>query len=426
MRDERETLGRSRALLSMLADLSAGLPCFRVRNEGLRGILRCLVDGAAASWASVWIHEEATDRTRIAASFASRGARPDPLPFAADLAKQVARERRHLRVPLEATADGPEQMVGLPLLATERVLGVLIFVRAPAREETEADAGAASPDDLLIAALAGLAGVVIQQAELSDRTREGDRRVREMERMLLQSERLAALGEMSAKVAHEIRNPLSGIGGFARRIEKGLSPDDPNRSYASIIVREIRRLESLLSEQLLFAQRTAPRLVNVDLASVAREAVGLVVDELREKGVRLIESYERNGKPMLLDPDRVKQVILNILKNAAASTREGNRVRVATRSIEGWAQVEIANDGDRIPGEMLESLFVPFAAGRAGGCGLGLAVADQIVKEHGGEVRVRSSDEWSAIFTVSLPIRLNPDRRKNRERRTGGDRRRAA
>lgn len=281
-------------------------------------------------------------------------------------------------------------------------------------------------EEAFLRTVASQCALATQNAHLCDRERDAMRRLQETQGMLMQTERLAALGELSAKVAHEIRNPLSAIGGFARRIEKALPETDPNASYAAIITREIRRLETILTEQLEFARSPHPRLVMIDLNEVVRETMTLIREETEKIGVELLEGYESRIPPMLLDADRVKQVLLNILKNAAASTRKGQRIRVRTRASEGWAQIEIANDGERLAGEILEQLFVPFATGRNQGCGLGLAVADQIVKEHGGEIRVRSDEEWSVVFTVSLPIRQNQDKRRNPQRRRGRDRRWAA
>jgi signal transduction histidine kinase len=242
----------------------------------------------------------------------------------------------------------------------------------------------------------------------------------------MQTEKLAALGEMSAKVAHEIRNPLSAVGGFARRIQRSLPEGDPNAEYAALIVKEIRRLEGILTEQLEFARLSQPRLANVDLGELTRETLLLIRDEAEHKGVQVLEELAKNLPLVLLDRDKVKQVLLNILNNALGAVTRGNRIQIRTQRVGGDLRVEIANDGEPLPGEMLDNLFVPFATTKAGGSGLGLAVAHQIVKEHGGEIQVRSGAPWSVIFTVSFPIRENQDRRILLDRRRSRDRRRAA
>jgi signal transduction histidine kinase len=417
---------RPAALLSGI-EVLAEAQCSSTRlEETLRRALRVATDASEARWGCVWLYEEETERLRLMASLGTDAAScKDPVTVAGAVADRALRQKTPVQSWEGDSPAGGCAILALPIIVFDRRLGALaVGERRMGTGRLDATFDAEDRRSLRILGLQ--AGMAMQQARLSDEVREANRRLQEIQRMLLQSERLAALGEMSAKLAHEIRNPLSGIGGFARRIEKGLAQDDPNRQYASIVVREIQRLETLLNEQLLFAQRSHPHLAPVDLGALARETVHLVREEAEAKGVRLLEHYQGTLQPMLLDGDRVKQVILNIMKNAIASTRQGNRIRLATRAADGWAQIEIANDGDRLPGEILDSLFIPFATARSRGCGLGLAVADQIVKEHGGEIRVRSSDEWSVLFVVSLPILGNAERRKNPERRRGRERRRAA
>ncbi len=422
----REDWTRRVALLEGLETLAESQCSSPRPDETLRRAVRLAAEVLNARWGWIWIYEEETERLRLISSVGAESVSgEDPVALGAAVAERALAQMAPVQAWSGESPAGGFEILALPIVVLDRPLGA-IAVGGRTRTPERGDAAFDAEERRLLRIVAMHSGMAMQQGRLSNELREADRRLQEIQRMLLQSERLAALGEMSAKVAHEIRNPLSGIGGFARRIEKGLGSDDPNRQYASIVVREIARLESILNEQLLFAQRSHPRLSAVDLGSLVRETVHLVREEAETKGVRLIEQYPGNVKPMLLDGDRVKQVILNILKNAIASTRQGNRIRLATRSTEGWAQIEIANDGERLPGEILDSLFIPFATARNRGCGLGLAVADQIVKEHGGEIRVRSSEEWSVLFVVSLPILGNADRRKDPERRRVRDRRRAA
>ncbi|MDM7917120.1 MAG: ATP-binding protein, partial [Candidatus Eisenbacteria bacterium] len=269
----------------------------------------------------------------------------------------------------------------------------------------------------LLTVIAGQLAMAIHLARVQQKLAQAEARLRDAETDRLRCEKLAALGEISAKLAHEIRNPLSAIGGFARRIQKGLPANDPNGDYASIIVREIERLEAMVAEQLQFAKPIAPRVAMVDLNEVVRAAVQIAREEAEGRGIDLREQYQGGIPPMLLAPDRLEQVLLNIVRNAMQSTREGQRIAVMTRATEGWAQIDVANNGERLEAEALERLFIPFASGRSAGSGLGLAIADQIVREHGGEIRVRTDPSWSVIFTVSLPIRSNAERRRGQDRR---------
>jgi signal transduction histidine kinase len=113
----------------------------------------------------------------------------------------------------------------------------------------------------------------------------------------------------------------------------------------------------------------------------------------------------------------MKQVFLNLFQNGIQSLPSGGRMRVASSRVESHVNVEIATDGEPIPGEMIERLFVPFATSKPTGSGLGLAVALKLVREHGGQIRVRSEGEWGAIFSVVLPVSQNEDRRRGTDRR---------
>jgi signal transduction histidine kinase len=144
-----------------------------------------------------------------------------------------------------------------------------------------------------------------------------------------------------------------------------------------------------------------------------------------EAGIIIEENYAPNLPKVLLDTEKIKQVLINVLKNARESTEEGDTIRLDTYMSEDRILIEIANTGERLAGEILDRLFVPFASGHSQGQGLGLAISQQIIKDHGGEILVRSDDTWSVIFTLAFPVALNRDRRA-RDRRSGRDRREAA
>jgi signal transduction histidine kinase len=396
-------------------------------DEVLARGVKIAVEALGAAWGAAWVCDRDMNNLRVAATFGTASAAhqseaDDRLASLAEHAKRAMRGRGLLHR-TGGTGGGPAEFpaVAVPVIAFGEVLGAIALAGRLGSQPK----GFSSEDEPFLRLFAAHAALAIQNASILTRQHEAEKRLKDVERQLIQTAKLAALGEMSAKLAHEIRNPLSAIGGFARRIMKALPKEDPNRSYAEIIARETARLEVILSEHLDFARVRPPRLANIDLNATVHEVIELIRPECDSGGVKLLEAYESRIPPMLLDAGRVKQVLLNILKNARQSTRQGQRIRVRTRSADGWAQIEIANDGEKLPGEILEQLFVPFATAKNGGNGLGLAVADQIVKEHGGEIRVRSDPEWSVVFTVSFPLRTNQDRRRGSERRAG-NRRRAA
>jgi len=276
-----------------------------------------------------------------------------------------------------------------------------------------------------LATLSDLVALADDQARRCEALRQAEQRSRELQHEVTRSERLATLGEMAARVAHEVRNPLASIGAFARRVHKSLGADDPGREYLEIVIREAERLECMVGEQLQYATLQRPRLKLESMNNVVQEALQAAGERMVRRRVRLLKKLSPDLPPLLLDAERIRRVVGNIIDNALESVAPGGRVRVESRRNGGYVMVDVASDGQRRPGDLMEQLFVPFALSRQGGPGVGLAVAQQVLKQHGGEMRVRSEGEWTTIFSFTLPIPENQDRRHHgQERRLSrGDRR---
>lgn len=424
----REGLERRLCEMATVQEIARGILSATNLADLLQLFARAVARSLHARWSVAWLSDGEEENLKVEASW---GAHAEDHPRWQELlptARECALKQRLLRhrPPAAQTERHGEEVLFAPLAAFDRTLGVVAIGH---REPSAGGEAAEFPreDESFLALLAAQASVAIKNAQLFGAVREAERRLRETQGLLMQTEKLAALGEMSAKVAHEIRNPLSAVGGFARRIQRALGPGDPNAKWAELIVKETERLEGILTEQLQYARISRPRMEMLELSGVVQETLVLVRDDAERKKIRLLEEYAANLPPILLDRDKVKQVLLNILRNALEAVREGQRIQVRTGRAGEDVRVEIANDGDPLPGEILESLFVPFATTRPGGSGLGLAVARQIVQDHGGEIQVKTGDQWSVVFTVSFPVRDNQDRRQRREERRGRrDRRRAA
>ena len=321
--------------------------------------------------------------------------------------------------------EGWGSALAIPLRLDDRLWGAFLLVR-------EMRAGAephALPYDLEDAAL----GILVAAVASLARTREGaiesmhraERRLRDAEAQLRHVEKVAVVGERGIQIAQEIRNPVAAIAGFSKRVLGTLPEGDENREYLQIILREADRLERVLAEQISLAQMTRPRLKLQSLNTVVQEALELSSEDLVRRRVRLLKRLGPDLPSLLIDPDKIRQVLSNVLRYALHSVPSGGRVRVETRSGVGVVQAEIAHDGPKIAGESLDRLFVPFSTSRRYGAGVGLAVAYQMVREHGGEIRARSEGDWSSIVTIYLPVRENQDRRARPDRRAGRtDRRR--
>jgi signal transduction histidine kinase len=151
---------------------------------------------------------------------------------------------------------------------------------------------------------------------------------------------------------------------------------------------------------------------------VVQDALQRVSEMLVRRRVRLLRKLAPDLPELLLDEQRIRRVVENVIGYALESVPVGGRIKVESRRSGEWVAVDIAHDGVRAGGDLLDQLFVPFGGGGAGGAAVGLGLARQIVREHGGEVRARAEGEWGAIFTFTLPIRGNEDRRRSRDRRS--------
>ncbi len=306
-----------------------------------------------------------------------------------------------------------------PLVAYDTTLGVLAAYHGAAPDELEA--GALREHAAALAGLADQVALCLDQARRFDEQRSTRQREREAAARLRRVERMAALGEVALKVSQEARNPLASIGAFARRMQRALGEADPNREYLEIIVREAGRLERLLGEQDDYLTPEAPGLKVESLNQVLQQALQHAAEKLVRRRIRLLKRLAPDLPALLIDRARIERVIGNVLESALDGTPVGGRIRVETRRVQHHAVVEVSHDGPRAAGDILEQLFVPFSSTRPGGPAVGLGVAQQVVREHGGEIRVRSDSEWSTILSFTLPIRDNEDRR-----RRPGDRRHEA
>jgi len=258
---------------------------------------------------------------------------------------------------------------------------------------------------------------VLAQALLSDRVRAAEARLAELAKHVASNERLAALGAIAARAAEEAQHPLASIGGFARRVHRALPAEDPNREYVEIILREADRLERLLAEHRQFASLSRPRLALESVNQILTGTLTALSDGMVKRRVRLLKKLAPDVPSLLLDAEKIRQVVRNMLEHALEAVPQGGRVKVETRKSQGYVVVEIASDAPPLSGDMLEQLFVPFATSRKGGDPVGLALAQQVVQSHGGEIRVRSEGDWGVIFSFTLPVVDNADRRARSDRR---------
>ncbi len=252
------------------------------------------------------------------------------------------------------------------------------------------------------------------------------RETRILEAERLRSDRLEGLVEMSATLAHEIRNPLMGLSAQAELLADQLHADDDRRRYIDVITREVGRIDDTITRMLNFVRPYEPARAAVDLQALVEDALDLVRPRARTRGVVLELAGLPDGEPAarLLDADgaQLKQVLLNLLINGIDAAPEGGRLRVLLRGEDGLVLAdpargtrqrvsglvcEVRDDGPGIAPADLPRIFRPFYTTKSSGTGLGLAISHKIVTAHGGEIAV-DRDGGETVFRVSLP-RLRTD-----------------
>lgn len=225
--------------------------------------------------------------------------------------------------------------------------------------------------------------------------------LRTLRERVIHSERMAALGELAARVAHEIRNPLISIGGFARRLEKRLNDD--KREYAKIIVNEVSRLENILKEILGFVRSSKYVKSRVDINELVDSIIDFTKHEVNEKKNTLVRDLSEETLISLIDSDKIKEAILNIISNAAQATDHGS-ITIRTRAENSEVIIELIDTGCGIREEDIKNIFNPFFTTKAEGTGLGLAVTHKIIQEHNGKIKVESVWGGGTAFKIYLPL----------------------
>jgi signal transduction histidine kinase len=230
-----------------------------------------------------------------------------------------------------------------------------------------------------------------------------NRQLHEAEEAVRRSDRLAALGQLSAGLAHEIRNPLGTIRASAEVLGRSVSGENEvAREVAGFISTEVDRANSLITRFLQFARPLEIRAEAADLGQTLDRAVAMV--EREAPGIAIYRNYAPEIPPFPFDAELMERVFYNLVLNAAQASPAGGAVTVKTRAAEGTAEVAVIDRGAGIEAKHRDSIFNPFFTTKAEGVGLGLAIVSKIVDEHGGKIVVESEPGKGSVFRVLLPM----------------------
>lgn len=257
---------------------------------------------------------------------------------------------------------------------------------------------------LEVDATASLATLDERLASFVERVREVTGQVQRQQQEILRGEQLAAVGQLAAAVAHEIRNPVTGIKLLVERAQRrsdrsGMTADD-----LAIIHRELVRLERTTQGLLDFARPPALHARTDDVAPALRQAVELVAARANQLGIELRLDLPAEPVTAWHDRDQIAAVVRNLLVNALEAVRHSGTVTVAARALpEGVAQVSVRDTGPGLPGHLLPRLFTPFSSTKSTGTGLGLSLSRRIARQHGGDLTAANHPDGGACFLLTLP-----------------------
>jgi GAF domain-containing protein len=326
-----------------------------------------------------------------------------------------------------------------PLLAKGKVVGVLVV-------DNKFNARPITDEDMeFLSALATQAGLAVENARVYTSLEDANREIQRTHHRLLQQERLAALGEMSAHVVHEIRNPLVAIGGFARRLAQRLAGREPEGQYAQIVAREVDRLERIIQDVRGLSRESRLTLAETDLHALLQECLVLFAERVALQHVSVRLELAQFVPILRLDVVQMKQAVLNLVANALEAmpaggtltlttalsreehTRAADVLRVPTAGdrhtpAEGepaaltaaapgaaagsptrWVALSVGDTGGGIPEDILDEVFNPFFTTKEIGTGLGLTLVRRIARAHGGRVEVENRPGEGVTFSLWLP-----------------------
>ena len=227
--------------------------------------------------------------------------------------------------------------------------------------------------------------------------------IRRMETALKKADRLAALGELSARMAHEIRNPLAALCGSVQLLSSAVDIKEPDARLLAIVNREAERLDALISEFLMYARPATPQLKKIALNTYIDEEILFLLNDPKFIAVKL-QNLVPGSVQILVDPNQFHQVIVNLLQNAAEAMPDGGDVRIECSFVINTVRISITDSGTGIAENDAQHLFEPFWTTKPAGTGLGLAISYRIVEAHGGNLSVESPAAGGSRFVVTLPV----------------------
>lgn len=288
----------------------------------------------------------------------------------------------------------------IPMSLKNEICGLLLVTSKISKTSFFED----DKDFLLI--LANQLAVSVENAHLFDREKTAYEELRKTQKQLIQSEKLAALGQLSARVAHEVNNPLGIIKNYLELLGIETAQSDSGTEYIGIVREEVDRITRIVKQLLNLHRPDAGEMKKTDVKQVLEETLLLVTKQLEERNIEIVRQYRADSSLVKASAAQIKQVFLNLIMNSSDFMPGGGTITVTLETGGDDLIMRFEDTGEGIPEDDLPNVFEPFFTARKedSGTGLGLTICENIVTKHGGSIRAGNREDGGCVFTISLPI----------------------
>ncbi len=300
-----------------------------------------------------------------------------------------------------------------PLISESKMLGVVVADNLITGKLIEEE------DVKLLFICAHHASIAIEKSglyqELEEkvgRLAEANRRIAEGSRRLLRVERLSILGQITSQLAHELRNPMTVIGGFARSLLRKADANQADEEYLKIMVKETEKMENVLNNVLDFSKPDSAKREMVSLIDLVEQTLEMMEPEMDSAKISVSVFADAKLPPVRVNPDLVRHALLNIFRNAVWAMPNGGMLSIGARAETNTLRLEVKDTGFGICSEHVDKVFDPFFTTNSEACGLGLTIAAHIIRTHGGSIQVQSGQGTGSTFFIKLPLAERPEEKE--------------
>jgi signal transduction histidine kinase len=296
-----------------------------------------------------------------------------------------------------------------PLLMKDRLLGILFL------PEKISKANYYKNDLEFLSLLMNQLSVALENAQLYEREREINEKLQNAQKLLVETEKMAALGKLSASIAHEVNNPLGIISNYLQILAIRKVPDDVYANYIKILKEEVDRIARIVRQLLSFYRHHQQQITELDINIVLAESVALLSHQLSAANINIYLDIKKNMPKIQGSSEKLKQVFLNLIMNARDFMPEGGEIEIIARANKSDILIDISDSGPGIEANDLPRVFEPFFTTKEKeGTGLGLSVCYGIIQWHQGTITASNNKRGGAQFSITLPIeRVEDEQSKN-------------